>query len=177
MKRLVLSAFCLFIFASASSYSQQAKSFYVGIVDVEVIAKEIPEAIEADKKIKDIGQKMQDTMMTFQQDFENQYKQYEKQKSMMSAEQQQKQEEVLRNLQMQILQYREEKFGNKGELARLSEKFLEPIREKVRKAIEVVAKEEKMNIVLDKGSSSILFAEDKLDITYRVLDRIKRGDK
>lgn len=171
--KILIAGFLLF---SISAVFAQQKSFYVGIVDVETIAKEIPEAVEADKKIKEIGQKMQDTLLTFQQDFEAQYKQYEKQKAMMPADQQQKQEESLRNMQMQMMQYREEKFGTKGELARISEKMLEPIREKVRKAIEVIAKEEKMNLVLDKGSASILYAEDKLDITYRVLDKLKRGE-
>jgi Skp family chaperone for outer membrane proteins len=31
--------------------------------------------------------------------------------------------------------------------------------------------------VLDKGSSAVLYNQDKLDITYRVIDRIKRGEE
>jgi outer membrane protein len=169
----------LFIGAILSSsvevYSQ--KSFYIGIVDVESIVKEIPEALQADKKIKEIGQKYQDSLMAMQSDFEAKLKQYDKQKSMMPSDQQQKQEETLKAQQMMLLQFRDEKFGQKGELAQMSEKALAPILEKVNKAIEEVAKEEKMNLVLDKGNSAVRYAEDKLDITYKVMDRIKRGNK
>ena len=62
-------------------------------------------------------------------------------------------------------------------MQQLRENFLKPIREKVAKAIEDVAAEEKLNLVLDKTAGLVLFSEDSADITFKVLDRMARGKK
>lgn len=152
----------------------QAKDpFRVAVVEVETVLKELPEAIEADKKIKDIGQKWQDTLLKMRQDLQSKFEQYQKQKAMMTQDKQQKEEELLQAQQMQLLQYQEEKFGQQGEINSLREKLLAPIREKVKSAIETVAKKEKFQMVVDK--LMVLFSESSIDITYTVIDAIKRG--
>lgn len=161
-------------FAQKGTASTSSSNVNIAVVDVETIVKELPEAIDADKKLKDIGTKWQDTLIALRKDLEGKFQQYQKQKSMMPVDQQQKEEESLQSLNMQMMQYQESKFGNQGELNVLREQYLEPIRSKVRLAIEAVAKEEKFNMVLDKGSSTILFSEPKFDITFRVIDKIKR---
>jgi Skp family chaperone for outer membrane proteins len=57
----------------------------------------------------------------------------------------------------------------------MSEEFMQPIRQKVSDAIAAVAKEEKLNMVLEKSLGVVLYSEDKADVTYKVLDRMKRG--
>ncbi len=58
----------------------------------------------------------------------------------------------------------------------MREGLLQPIRLKVNDAIAAVAKEEKINLVLDKVAGLVLYNEEKADITYKVLDRMKRGN-
>jgi len=168
------STFLLLIAVLVVSSQSLSANMNIAVVDVETIVKEMPEAIEADRKLKEIGTKWQDTLISKRTELESRFQQYQKQKSMMPQDQQQREEESLQMLNMQMLQYQEEKFGNQGELNFLREQFLEPIRTKVRSAIEGVAKEEKFNLVLDKGNSAVLFIENKFDITFRVLDKIKR---
>ncbi len=69
------------------------------------------------------------------------------------------------------------KFSQTGEIAQQREKIFAPVREKIVKAIQSVAKEEKMVFVFDKTpeGSMVLYAEPTLDLTYKVLDRMKRG--
>jgi outer membrane protein len=151
-----------------------AQNFKIGVVEVETVLKELPEAVDADKKIKDIGQKWQDTLLKMRQDLQAKFDVYQKQKAMMKQDQQQKEEETLQAHQMVLLQYQDEKFGQQnGEINKLREQLLSPIREKIKAAIEKVAKEEKFQLVVDKIMS--LYNESSIDITYRVLDAIKRG--
>lgn len=173
---LILGIFILFglnIFAQKNQTQQSG--IKIAVVEIETIVKELPEAAEADAKLKEMGTKWQDTIITWRKELETKFQQYQKQKGMMNAEAQQKEEESLQMLNMKIMQYQEDKFGNQGELAAMREMFLEPIRKKVKTAIEEVAREEGFNYVLDKGSSVVLYAENRFDITYRVLDKIKRN--
>jgi outer membrane protein len=55
---------------------------------------------------------------------------------------------------------------------------MKPVKEKIFKAIDEVSKEESMQFVFDKAGDVILLkADPQFDITYKVLDLLKRGKK
>jgi len=76
-----------------------------------------------------------------------------------------------------IIDFRRLKFGQgTGEIYLKQEEIFNPGKTKIYKAIEIVAKEEGMQFVFDKsGDIMLLYADTAFDITYKVLDRLKRG--
>lgn len=63
-----------------------------------------------------------------------------------------------------------------NELSQKRESLMAPIKETIFKAIEAVAKDEALNFVFDKaGDVVLLFADSSSDVTYKVLDKLKRG--
>ena len=165
---LFILFFALFVAES------KADNLKVGIVDVITVIKALPEADQGDKFLKELGTKFQDTLLQMQKDLEAKLENYKKQKGMMQAAEQQKTEESLQAQNQKILVYQNEKFGNQGELAQRRESIMDPIREKVNKAIQEVAKEEKISFVLEKGTG-VIYSDEKLDLTYKIIDNIKRG--
>ncbi|HPO64074.1 MAG TPA: OmpH family outer membrane protein [Candidatus Kapabacteria bacterium] len=174
MKKNIFLAIITIVLFSSSLFAQQKSNITIGIVDVEMIVKEIPEAVQADQFLRDYQKNSNDTLTKMQEDLYKKYEQYQKQKSMMTAEQQQKEEEAMKTMESNMMAYREQVYNN---IQTKREEFLEPIRKKVKEAIESVAKEEKISLVLNKLNEAVLFSEDQLDITFKVLDRIKRGKK
>lgn len=166
---LLATAFML-IFAGYSNAQQ--KVLNVGIVDMETIVTQLPEAKEAEKKIMAIGKNYQDTILTMNEEFQERYESYQKQQSMMPADQKAEEEEALRMMQQNLMLYQQEK--NK-ELNDLQMMLRQPIYEKIDDAIQKVAKEENLTLVLEKGV--VRFSEESLDVTFRVLDMMKRGNK
>ena len=63
------------------------------------------------------------------------------------------------------------------ELAKRREAVLTPLKDKILRAIERVARAEKYNFVFDKNEqvNILLYADIKDDLTNRVLDNLKRG--
>jgi len=175
MKKLTVlfTAILAVVLFSNMAYGQQ-KQVKIGIVEVEKIVKEMPEAIEADKIMKDLQKAYQDTLMKMQDDLVKRSENYNKQKAMMTADQQKNEEEALKNGEQMLYQYREAKYSEINEKREL---YLTPIRKKVNEAIEAVAKDEQISVVLDKGNGSVLYSEEKLDITFKVIDKMKRGSK
>jgi outer membrane protein len=165
--------------SDAAKSTSQSGPIKIGVVDTQIIVSGLPEAIDANKMLTDLKQKYSDSLVTIQKDYTTKREQFEKQKAMMPADKQKETEDQLKAIENQYLQFRDDKFGNQGELVQLTEKILAPIREKVKKAIEDIAKEEGMNFVFDKATTNpvLLYSDDKYDITYKVLDMIKRGTK
>lgn len=166
------TALLLAVFA-VSAFSQT--TLKIGIVDYQQIVQQMPETDKADKELAKLQQTYRDSLLAMQQEFITRGQQYEKESSMMTAEQKQAEEDALRALQQQIQIFQEEKFGMAGELAQKREQLLQPIIDKIEGVIAEVAKQEKINIVLDKTSQAVVYSEDKFDITFTVLDKLKRG--
>jgi Skp family chaperone for outer membrane proteins len=59
----------------------------------------------------------------------------------------------------------------------MREQKFAPIQEKILKAIEQAAKEDGFTYVFDKmeNATILLYADAKFDLTYKVIDRLKRG--
>ena len=172
MLQMIYAALAVFALTVATA-SAQTTALKVGIVNSETVIKELPEAKDASAKLEAMGTKIQDTLRMMQQEFETKLESFRKAEAMMSGDAKKREEETLRNLQMRFQQYQQEK---STEVQTMREQFLGPIREKVSAAIAAVAKTETVSIVLDKVGAGVLYSDDKLDLTFMVLDKLKRGD-
>lgn len=164
---------------TAPAFAQKggsAETYRVGVVDTEIIVKQLPEAKAAEEQLGKLIQQYRGTIDSLGKELRERLQKYEQTAGMMTAEAKQTEEQSLQAMQQQAMQFQEEKFGNTGEIARRRDDLLVPIRKKVQEAIKNVAKDEKLSMVLEKAGGLVLFAEDKLDITFRVLDKIKRAD-
>jgi outer membrane protein len=75
--------------------------------------------------------------------------------------------------------FEQEKFGQQeGELYLKNEELFAPVKAQIIEAIQEVAKEEGMNFIFDKtGDVLLLYADENFDMTFKVLDKLKRGKK
>lgn len=152
-----------------------AQTLKIGVANLQMIVEQLPEAKQIDTQIRDIATKYQDSLLKMQGDLEAQFKTYQKQKSMMTQEQQLKTEQDLQALNQKVLQFQQQKFGQQGELQTKRMELLQPLRIKIKNAIDSVASSEKISLVLDSSTESVLYSDNALDITFKVLDVLKRG--
>ncbi len=170
----ILTLLLIFGLTTNNTEAQKRKNVPIGIVDVTVIAAQLPESKEAETKLQDFQKHISDSLAQKQADFQKRVEAYVKQKSMMPPAEQQKQEGAFRAEEQQLMALREKLLQD---LNVKRDEFLKPIRELIKRAIKQVAKEEKLKIVLDKSNPIVLYSEDNMDITFKVLDNIKRGRK
>jgi outer membrane protein len=173
------SIFILLIISAASVFAQNQQPFSlkVGYVDSEIIMTQFSEAIKAKSDLDGLVAKWRkeaDSMTTVLQAA---YNDYQKQSSTMKPEQQREAQVKIVEKEQEIQKYREQKFAQPtGEYFVRQEQLLAPVKQKIFKAIDEIAKEENMHYVLDKaGEVVVLYADSQFDITFKVLDRLKRG--
>ena len=155
----------------------QAQAQKIGYVNSTKIFQEYPAALDAQKKIDAIGRPFQDSLEAMQKDLQARYEDYQKKESMMNDASKRTEQQKLVEMERRANEYRVEKFGQDGELARQTEKIINPIREKIKSAIASVAKEEKYSFVFDQTEQVqiLLYGDPNHDLTYKVIDRLKRG--
>ncbi len=161
-----------FMFAA----SPKNEPLKVGYVNSTTILNQLPEAQAAQRKLDALMKAWSDTVDQMSKEYQAKVDSYTKQSAMMTDQSKQQAQQDINALQQQILAYRQEKVGQGGELDQTREQLLKPIRDKVYGVIAKVAKENKMQFVLDKNDQVgvILYADPDYDLTYKVLDILTR---
>jgi outer membrane protein len=172
--RNVVFALVLIVVVRTPSLFAQVK---IGYVNSAKILQEYPEAQEAQKKIDAKGKEWQAELEKMSKDLQMRYEEYQKKEAMLTEQAKRDQREELIALEQKGYQYRQEKFGTGGELDLLTDSLLTPIKKKVMKVIEQVAKEEKLQFVFDRNDQILvlLYGESSFDYTYKVIDKLKRS--
>lgn len=172
--RTVLFVFFLTVIMGASYAVAQLK---IGYVNSAKILQEYPEAQEAQKKIDAKGKEWQAELEKMSRELQQRYEEYQKKEAMLTEQAKRDQREELIALEQRGYQYRQEKFGAGGELEMLSDSLLTPIKKKVMKIIEQLAKQEKLQFVFDRNEQImvLLYGDNTFDYTFKVIDMLKRS--
>lgn len=176
MKRFILLSLCLVCFGVVRvSFAQQQK---IAFVNSEKILAELPEAQEIKKELESRVRAYQDSLERMGRELQEQYDSYQKKQALMDPKAKADMEKSLQEMQLRIREFQYQKFDTReGEIAQLREKLFAPLQEKVLNVIAQVAKEDGFSYVLDKmeNATIVLYADQKYDLTYKVIDRLKRG--
>jgi outer membrane protein len=160
--------------AAASSRAQQK----IGFVNSTKIFQELPEAKEAQKKLEAIAKPIQDEIDRREKAIQDKLDAYKQKESLMNDAAKKAAQQEIYDMDQKLREYKLEKLGNDGELAKQQDKILNPIKEKILKAIEKIAKELKYTFVFDQTENIrvLLYGEPSADLTYKVIDRLKTSN-
>jgi outer membrane protein len=176
----------LLAFMSVSLVGAAYSQVKVAFVDSDVILKQLPEAQAVQKQLEDLQKLYVDTLTAKETEYKTKA---EALKIKYDAAQQQVQAGKLTPDQVKALdaeisemqtelQRLEQDYGEYKQnvqqalLAKQAELF-KPVKEKITRTIEQVAKELKYNFVLDKAGETLIYGDKELDITFKILDKLK----
>ena len=167
----------ILLVSAVTLYSQSPQK--IGYVDSQIILTQLPEAIKAQSDLDALTNQWSNQLDSMKLALQQQYADVQKQLATMTEEQKQLKQKELIDKEQQIYQFQNQKFGQQtGEIYLKQETIFEPVKKKIYAAIEKVAKEEGMQFIFDKsGDILLLYADEAFDITFKVLDSLKRGAK
>lgn len=169
MKKILSGLFLLASLLSAQS------GLKIGYVNSETIIKELPEAKDAQSKLEGSVNDVKAEIEKRSNALQAKYEEYQKQANMLNESAKQAKQKDLVEEENKLNQYRQQK---QQELSELQSRVMVPIREKVFKAIEKVAKEKGLSFVFDRAQDvPVLYADPKFDYTPDVQIFLKRGGK
>jgi len=168
----------LFIFAvTVITTNLFAQSQKLGYVDSQIILSQFAEAIKAQGDLDAITNKWSAQVDSMTVSYQQGLADYQKQANTMTDEKKLEVQKDLIAREQTIIDFRRQKFGQNGEIYQKQEEIFNPVKKKIYTAIEQVAKSEGMQFVFDKsGDIVLLYADSSFDITYQVLDKLKRGN-
>lgn len=159
----------LFIFSSLS-FSQTK----IGWINSQAIMDKLPEAVEAQRQLDNLVTEWQNEIAKMQNEWQRKFEEYDKRKLILTEKGRAEAERELQELDRKIVDYRNRKFGQNGELFQKQNELMKPVQDKIFKAIQDVAKEEGYDYVFDKsGDILLMYTNEKYDLTNVVLEKVK----
>lgn len=168
MKRIAWLGALLVIVSGMASAQQK-----IGHVNTEAIMKQLPDASDAQKQLDALVNEWQNELNKLQSEWQKKYDEYDQKKLIMTDARRAEAEKELRELDRRIAEYRNQKFGQNGDMFQKQNELMKPVQDRVFKAIEEVAKEEGFDYILDQsGEILMMYANPRNDITPKVLERL-----
>ncbi len=169
MKKTFLALFIIVALCSVS-FAQSQRMAYV---DSETILGQLQEAQDAKAEVDQAVKQWQDELDKMGKDLDSSLQEYQTKQALYSPQKREEEQRKLQDMQQKI---RDLQLKRQQDAAELRDKKFQPIRTKVLNAISAVAKQDGFTFVFDKLNQTVLlFADVKYDLTWKVIDRLKRG--
>ncbi len=172
MRRFAVAAILALACAGAAAQMK------IGHINSETIMQTLPEAIDAQKSIDALVAGWEADLQKMQADWKKKFDDFDKRKLILTDQVRADQERELRELDQSITDFRSKKFGQNGELFQKQGEIMKPIQNKMFHVLEEVAKDDGYDYIFDRsGEILVLYANDKYDLTQRVLQRMQTFGK
>lgn len=177
LKRILAAAFvaAVMLAPTTSTFAQDLK---IGYVEPRYILERMPEMRAVQQRLQNFTERKRNELIEKEASLQQQIESYQERSSVMSQDARQKEEERLGQLgtELQNAQAQAEQ-----ELAQRRAELMSPLLQQVQAAIDAVAKQKGLDIVLNTTTSTgdviILYVSDEIrqnnDITEAVLARLE----
>ena len=142
-------------------------------VDSEYIMENIPEYGDAQEELNALSQKWQNEIKAVMDKVSEMYSKYQTEMVLLSEDQKHAREQEIINKEQEAKNLQMQYFGAEGQLYQKRTELVQPIQEKIYTAMQELALTKNYAFILDLASgTSVLYANDKNDISDEVLDQL-----
>ena len=167
MKRILL----FFVFITMMVQLPLAQKF--AFIDTDYILNQMPEYKKAQKDLDDLAEKWQKEIEAKYNEIKKKYKAFQEEEILLPEETKKQRMDEILELENIAKDLQKKRFGVNGNLYKKRKELIEPIQDKIYKAIKALSKDNNYNFILDKSkNSNILYADPKYDKSDAVLRKI-----
>lgn len=170
MKTTAALLFTALLLGAPATAPGQAK---IGWFNSAAIMEKLPEAQDAQHQIDNLIADWQEELARMQNEWQKRYEEYQTKKLIMTDQLRAQEEKELQDMDRRIIDYRNKKFGQSGELFAKQNELMKPVQNKIFKVLEDLAKEEEYDYIFDKsGDVLLMYTSEKHDLTSVVFERL-----
>ena len=150
-----------------------AKAQKYACVNSDQVMKKLPDYVQAQNRLEQYATEWQQEIEAKYQEYEALQAEYQQKSYLLPDNLKRHHEDQIKAKHQEIVALQQQRFGVGGDMDKKRAELLKPVQDRVYSAIERVANEKNYAFVFDRsGTSTVLFASAKYDITAQVLDAL-----
>lgn len=168
----------LFFICASLVATAQTKGLKIAYIDMDYILDKVPDFAEAKSQLEQRASKWKGEMDAMRNDITRLKDALKAEKALLTKELIEEREEEIQQLEKELTDYQEKKFGPKGDLITQKTVLVKPIQDQVFTVVQDVAATRRYDFVFDRSSDlTMLFAAKKYDISDLIVKRLSRSAK
>ena len=167
MRRIFLTI-CV-MFSSVALFAQK-----IAYIDTETILSQLPEYVLAQLQLNELSDKYRNAIETEVAQIDEMYRKYQAEKGSLSQAQRTAREDEIIAKERAAKEKQDIYFGEDGIMSDKSKELLDPIQQKVNKAIAKVAESGNYTLIIDIAATpGVVYKNESLDLTQKVISILK----
>ena len=163
----------IFILSVFTIFSSILLSQKIAYVSSDYILDKIPEYKSATEQINQLSLKWNEEIEKIYNEVEFMYKDYQTKQFLMTKEERIEKEEEILKLEKEAKSLEQKRYGNDGDLFTKRNELVQPIQDKILKAINDFSEENRYDIILDKdGDLILLYTNKRIDVSDQILKKL-----
>jgi outer membrane protein len=173
MRRVVIAGVWLLLVGVPASVRAQAQSIKIGYIKSQAILEQTPGYAAADSTLGKERKAIQDTLQRMQQQWDSTMKAFDQQSIALSSTAKQTKQRELQATQQRLQQKQSEM---ETRFQQRQQELFQPIQARIFGVVQGIRAEGNYSFIfdMDAPNNSILFADPSLDITAKVIERLRQ---
>lgn len=164
--KLIITAIAIAGIGICSAQAQR-----VAYVNTDYILEKLPQYRSAQNQLDRLTKKWRDEIQQRVKKVDKLYKEYQAEKVLLPEDEKQQMQEKITQKEEALEKYKQEKFGEEGELFQKRKELIKPIQDRVFDAVQKLAKEQSLDMIFDKaGATTMLYTNARYDRSDKVLE-------
>jgi outer membrane protein len=165
---LVLLLSSIFLFSTAS-FGQR-----LAYVDVQKLLNSQDDYLEAQKELDGLAQRWRQEIAQQYDAIKSLYNKYQAEQVLLSDDARKQREDEIMSRETEVRDLQKQRFGPEGDLFKRRQELVQPIQDRIFRAIEEYASERGYDFIFDKSSSAaMIFSNPEYDKTEDILNKLK----
>ena len=161
------------LFALLGIVSSNVIAQKYAFIDTKYILSQMPDYTDAQKEIDDLAEKWQKDVEKKYNEIQSKYKAFQEEEILLPEETKKIRLDEIMELEVKAKELQKKRFGVEGDLFKKRKELIEPIQDKIYKAVKELSKDNNYSFILDKSkNSNIIYADPKYDKSDAVLRKI-----
>ncbi|MEA1912672.1 MAG: OmpH family outer membrane protein [candidate division WOR-3 bacterium] len=146
----------------------------IGYIDSQRVLSEYKGAAEIKSRYEQKISEWRNKAENLKNEIQKLQKSFQTQSLMLSEEAKLRKAQEIEKKQQEYQQFIQSVWGQGGEAERLNQELMQPLLREIDTLLTKIGKEEEYSVILDASSGAVVYADDLLDITDRVIESLNR---
>ncbi|GAA0871435.1 OmpH family outer membrane protein [Gangjinia marincola] len=157
--------------------SKAQRGMKIGYIDMEYILQNVPEYQEANIQLDQKVQRWKNDIDKKMAEIEDMKTDLKNEKPLLTPTLIEERQEEIDILEDAMFKYQQDRFGPTGDLMIQKRQLVQPVQDQVFAAVQDLGLNKKFDFIFDRSDVSMLYSNDRHDISDQILKKIQRTSK
>lgn len=145
----------------------------VGYISTETILEQIPEYKSAQNTLEKLSQQYKSVIDSESEKVDEAYQRYQADRARLSEDQKRSRENEIIKMEREVKEKQKSYFGEDGVMAKKSAELMNPVKERLDRAVSKVAKSRGYSLIIDISTTQgVVYKDDAADLSLEVIKNL-----